>query len=119
MLTLYGIKNCDTVRKARKWLEARGIEYQFHDFRTDGLDRAQLQAWLQTTSPDLLVNRRSTTWKQLEQDQRDLADQGDVIELLLAHPTLIKRPVLNTNKQVLVGFKPEDYQSQLPNFAKE
>jgi arsenate reductase (glutaredoxin) len=107
MLTVYGIKQCDTCRKALKWLEARGVEYRFHDFRTDGLDAGLLQEWLDSPLAGKLVNRRSTTWRQLTDDQRQL--QGDkLIVLLLDFPTLIKRPVFVTDRIIAVGFNPSE-----------
>jgi len=106
MLTVYGIKQCDTCRKALKWLEAKGVEYQFHDFRTDGLDAGLLQDWLDSPFSDKLVNRRSTTWRNLTEDQRQL--QGDrLIVLLLDFPTLIKRPVFVQQRIIAVGFNPQ------------
>jgi len=107
MLTVYGIKQCDTCRKALAWLERNGIEHRFHDFRTDGLDAGLLRGWLDSAFADQLVNRRSTTWRQLNDGQRSA--QGDaLLELLLQHPTLIKRPVFVRDRIVAVGFKPKE-----------
>lgn len=106
--TLYGIPNCDTVRKARKWLEAQGIDYAFVDFRETPLDSAQVAAWLAAAGPALL-NKRSTTWKQLTDSERTAAEVGDPVPLMLAHPTLIKRPVLEHQGEVSIGFKADDY----------
>ena len=106
MLTVYGIKQCDTVRKALKWLDQKGTEHRFHDFRTDGLTAELLQPWLDSDFSDKLVNRRSTTWRQLSEAQR--ASEGDaLLQLLLEYPTLIKRPVFVTDRIFAVGFKPE------------
>jgi Spx/MgsR family transcriptional regulator len=106
MLTVYGIKQCDTCRKALKWLSSQGIEHRFHDFRTDGLDAGLLQDWLDSPFADELVNRRSTSWRQLTEDQKTL--KGDkLIVLLLDMPTLIKRPVFVRDEIIAVGFKPE------------
>lgn len=107
MNTLYGIKNCDTVKKARSWLEQHAIAYQFHDFRTDGLLEAQVTAW-HSALGDALINRRSTTWKQLAETQRKRAETAPVA-LLVEHPTLIKRPLLNVDETYHVGFKTELY----------
>ena len=105
MLTVYGIKQCDTCRKALKWLAAQGIKHRFHDFRTDGLDPGLLQDWLDSPFADVLVNRRSTSWRQLTDDQRGL--KGDkLIVLLLDVPTLIKRPVFVRDEIIAVGFEP-------------
>jgi len=110
MLTVYGIKQCDTVRKARKWLDQKGTEHRFHDFRTDGLSAGLLQNWLDSDLSDKLVNRRSTTWRQLNDAQRE--SQGDaLLKLLLDHPTLIKRPVFVTDRILAVGFNPKELES--------
>ncbi|MGK0442033.1 MAG: Spx/MgsR family transcriptional regulator [Pseudohongiellaceae bacterium] len=111
MTTLYGIKNCDTVKKARKWLESQGIDYQFHDFRTDGLNAEQVLLWLQTLGWETLVNKRSTTWKQLDEASRAAMDEPLAKKIILAQPTLIKRPLLDTGKTLTVGFKDSEYQS--------
>jgi Spx/MgsR family transcriptional regulator len=108
--TLYGIKNCDTVKKARKWLDARQVDYRFHDFREDGLEKQQLLAWVNELGWETLVNKRSTTWKQLDQDTRDAMNKTMAINTMLAKPTLIKRPVLDTGNEQLVGFKGAEYE---------
>jgi arsenate reductase len=108
--TLYGISNCDTVKKARQWLQTHTIEYHFHDFRKDGLAAAQVKKWLDTLGADTLINRRGTTFRQLsDADKQRL--ETDPITVLCEYPALIKRPVLSTGKQLTVGFKPELYQS--------
>ena len=94
MLTLYGIKNCDTVKKARHWLEAHGIAYQFHDFRQDGLEQKRLQSWIKALGWEAIVNKRSTTWRNLADKDKAISDAQQAVKLLLANPTLIKRPVL-------------------------
>ncbi len=109
MTTLYGIKNCDTVKKARKWLDAAGIDYRFHDFRTDGLKLEQLIAWNQAVGWETLLNRRGTTWRQLPEAVKENIDDNNVLDLLMEHPTLIKRPVLELNEDVRIGFKETDY----------
>ena len=103
MLTVYGIKQCDTCRKALAWLAEKGIEHRFHDFRTDGLEAGLLQNWLDSEFSDRLVNRRSTTWRQLSERQRHSEGQA-LLELLLQYPTLIKRPVFAKGRIVAVGF---------------
>ena len=106
MLTVYGIKQCDTCRKALVWLSQQGIEHRFHDFRVDGLQASLLQDWLDSDFSGQLVNRRSTTWRQLDDTQRQ--SQGEALmDLLMQHPTLIKRPVFVTDRVIAVGFKPE------------
>lgn len=112
MITLYGIKNCDTVRKARRWLEANGVDFQFHDFRADGLDEATINAWLTTVSWEVLLNKRGTTWRKLDDRRKEQLDQTTAIELMLENPTLIKRPVLSDNTDCIVGFKEVEYSAQ-------
>lgn len=107
--SLYGIKNCDTVKAARQWLEAHAIEYRFHDFRVDGLTLAQAQAWLDEIGADALINRRGTTWRQLDAKTRDNLGANTAAALLVANPTLIKRPVLDIGHQRVVGFSAAHY----------
>ena len=109
MITLYGIKNCDTVRKARKWLETQGIDYRFHDFRDDGLEREAVQGWLAELGWQSLVNRRSTSWKALDAHARESMDDDSALDAILEQPTLIKRPLLDTGKERFTGFSSGDY----------
>ena len=109
MNTLFGIKNCDTVKKARKWLEARGIDYHFHDFRADGLKQTQVKNWVTELGWEKLVNKRSTTWKQLDVGVRERLDDASVVPIILENPTLIKRPVLDTGDSRHVGFTASRY----------
>mgnify|MGYP001825318208 FL=1 len=110
VITLYGIKNCDTVKKARKWLEGRGIDYTFHDVREDGLDREQVQKWLEELGWETLVNRRSTSWKALDEQVRANMDDAGALEAILEQPTLIKRPLLDTGGKRHTGFSAASYQ---------
>ncbi len=109
MITLYGIKNCDTVKAACRWLSAHHLAYVMHDFRQDGLERAQLDAWLQQLDWDTLLNRRSTTWRQLPAQAKLNLDTARAVQLMLAQPTLIKRPVLTYADNVMVGFSEKTY----------
>lgn len=110
MTILYGIPNCDTVRKARKWLTTHGVEYQFHDLRKDGLSAKQLKYWAQTVGWETLLNRRGQTWRKLPANAKaDLTEAG-ALKLMQAEPTLIKRPVLEIKPRVHVGFKDTDYE---------
>jgi len=111
--TLYGIKNCDTVKKAKKWLESHSIEYRFHDFRVDGLSEAQINAWIQELGLDTLINKRSTTWKALNDKTKEGLDEHSALAIILENPTLIKRPLLDTGQQRFVGFKDDIYASAL------
>ncbi len=107
MLTVYGIGQCDTCRKALKWLAAQGIEHQFHDFRKQGLQPDLLREWLSSSFADKLVNRRSATWRKLGTAQREL-EGAALLELLLDYPTLIKRPVFVAAEIIAVGFDPQE-----------
>jgi Spx/MgsR family transcriptional regulator len=110
MVRLYGIKNCDTVKKARQWLDNHSVAYEFHDVRADGLTAGKVQEWLAYVDWPELVNKRSTTWKQLSKEDKENLGASNVTEVLLDKPTLIKRPVLELEQAVLVGFKPADYE---------
>lgn len=104
-MIIYGIPNCDTVKKARKWLEGEAIAHEFHDFRKDGLDAKKVASWLSKVSADVLVNKKSTTWRQLSDEQKMLNNDAEIVALLVANPTLVKRPVFEVGGKVLVGFK--------------
>lgn len=110
MTTLFGIPNCDTVKKARKWLEAAGIDHEFHDFRKDGLSASQVESWVEALGWETLVNKRSTTWKGLDDDVKQTLNDTNVVALVLENPTLIKRPLLDNGAQPQVGFKPAQYE---------
>ena len=108
-MVLYGIKNCDTVKKARRWLEANDVAFTFHDVRANGLDKATVEAWIQKVSWEILLNKRGTTWRKLEDARKDSINEANAIELMLENPTLIKRPVVTVNDDCRVGFKEADY----------
>lgn len=113
MITVYGIRQCDTCRKALKWLEQENVTHQFHDLRADGLDAARLSTWLGSDYADRLVNRRSTTWRSLHDEQKQAQDD-DLLTLLLEHPTLLKRPLFETGgRLVAVGFSPDTLRDAL------
>jgi arsenate reductase (glutaredoxin) len=111
-VTLYGIANCDSVKKARRWLSDNGIDHRFHDFRVDGLDAGQVRAWLKELGP-ALVNKRSTSWKALDPASQEAlsssADTDTARETILAQPTLIKRPLLDTGSERHLGFSTATY----------
>jgi len=110
-MKMYGIPNCDTVRKAQKFLQANNIAFEFNDFKKQGLDLTTILKWLESQPIEVLVNKRSTSWKQLTEKQKeDLMSKKDLMPLT-EMPTLIKRPVLETSKELLVGFKAEEYQN--------
>jgi Spx/MgsR family transcriptional regulator len=113
MHTLYGIKNCDTVKKARQWLENHNTEYRFHDFRAVGLSAELLAHFEAALGWEALLNRRGTTWRKLAEDQRENINRDKAMELMLAQPSLIKRPVLDTGAKLLIGFTADDYAREL------
>lgn len=107
MVVVYGLKNCDTCRKALKWLAAEAVEHTFHDIRQDGLDGAVLDRWIAAAGWQPLLNRRSTSWRNLPDGETRDVDEAKARALMLSHPTLIKRPVIETGDDILVGFTPE------------
>ncbi|AUM11744.1 ArsC family reductase [Ketobacter alkanivorans] len=109
--TLYGIPNCDTVKKARKWLDANGIEYRFHDFRKDGINESMIREWMKTQPLEILLNKRGTTWRQLPDDVKDSVDERCAVQLMVEHPAMIKRPVMVSGNNTSVGFKDQDFQA--------
>ena len=111
MLTLYVIKNCDTCRRARKALDEKGIPFQVHDLREDGLSAPLLEHILHRVPLMEVLNKRSTTWRQLGDEEKENLDANSARELLLAHPTLLKRPLLENGDEILVGYRDGDYDS--------
>jgi len=109
MTTIYGIRNCDTMKKALTWLEANGVAHDFHDYKKAGIDESTLLGWLGRVDRSVLVNTRGTTWRKLPPEQQRIDTDAEAIALMVAHPSLIKRPVLDTGDALLVGFKPEQY----------
>ena len=107
---MYGIPNCDTVRKARQWLSSHEIDYQFHDFRQEGVSAKQLKHWAKKVGWETLLNRRGQTWRKLPEQAKAKLSEARALKLMEAEPTLIKRPVLEVKSKVLVGFKDADYQ---------
>ncbi|ODS24864.1 arsenate reductase [Candidatus Endobugula sertula] len=110
MITLFGIKNCDTIKKARRWLDAANIDYRFHDFRIDGINAEQVTLWIEQLGLEILVNKRSTTWKGLSESDKKNLDKNSAVALIVNNPTLIKRPLLEHNNSYTVGFKEAIYQ---------
>lgn len=114
MLSLYGIKNCDTMKKAMNWLDENGIEYRFHDYKKEGVDEKQLNNWLKRVGWEVLLNRRGMMWRKLDEQTRDNIDAASAKKLMLEMPSIIKRPVLlQDDGNILVGFKAGDYQQTL------
>jgi arsenate reductase (glutaredoxin) len=106
---LYGIPNCDTMKKARTWLEAQGVDYQFHDYKVSGVTRATLAQWAKVVGWETLLNRAGTTFRKLPDAMKEDLDESKAIALMLEQPSMIKRPVLVRGKTLLVGFSPEKY----------
>jgi arsenate reductase (glutaredoxin) len=109
-VTLYGIKNCDTMKKARAWLDANGVAYRFHDYKASGIDRERLEAWARSVGWEALLNRVGTTFRKLQDAEKTGIDERKAIALMLDQPSMIKRPVLDLDGRLLVGFKPEHYE---------
>ena len=110
---LYGIKNCDTVKKSHRWLEAQQIEYTFHDFRVDGLTKDMLEDFLKHVDWEILLNKRGTTWHKLSENQKQNITKQKAMALMVENPTLIKRPVLVHKEEYLVGFNENNYENTL------
>lgn len=108
-IVIYGIKNCDTMKKARAWLDKHGVDYSFHDYKTEGIDKDRLVRWSKVAGWEVLLNRAGTTFRKLpDADKADLTEKK-AMALMLAQPSMIKRPVLEIGGKLLVGFKPESY----------
>ncbi len=110
-ITMFGIKNCDTIKKARKWLDAQDVDYAFHDYKTAGIDAAHLEDWIGRVGWEVLLNRAGTTFRKLPDADRADLDAAKATALMLAQPSMIKRPVLDTGETLLVGFKPDAYEA--------
>jgi arsenate reductase len=108
-ITIYGIKNCDTMKKARAWLDAKGVAYAFHDYKAEGIDKATLERWAKEVGWETLLNRAGTTFRKLPDAQRENVTEKKAIALMVEQPSMIKRPVLDVGGKLLVGFKPEVY----------
>jgi len=108
-ITIYGIKNCDTMKKARAWLDSHGVAYDFHDYKISGIAKEKLKSWSDELGWELLLNRAGTTFRKLPESDREGLNERKAIALMLAQPSMIKRPVLDIGGKLLVGFKPEIY----------
>ncbi len=112
-VTMFGIANCDTVKRARDWLTQSGVEFSFHDYKKDGLDRALLEGWVTELGWEVVLNKAGTTFRKLSDGDKASLDMTKAVELMLAQPSMIKRPILDLGKQRLIGFKPEAYEKGL------
>ncbi|NVD06115.1 ArsC family reductase [Vibrio sp. JPW-9-11-11] len=108
-ITLYGIPNCDTIKKAKKWLEAEGVEYHFHDYRKQGIDSALVETFCQQLGWENVLNKRGTTYRQLTQEQKETLNEANAITLLIEQPAMIKRPILVIGNDYYIGFKADQY----------
>ncbi|MBV1920879.1 MAG: ArsC family reductase [Pseudomonadales bacterium] len=108
-ITMYGIKNCDTIKKARKWLETEGVDYQFHDYKKESIQKDQLITWINQLGWEVLLNKRGTTWRKLPDDIKNNIDEASAISVMLENTSIIKRPVLDTGNTLLVGFSADEY----------
>ncbi len=113
MLTIYGIKNCDTMKKARGWLDAAGVEYRFHDYKVAGADAGQLASWVAVLGWETVLNRAGTTFRKLAEADRQGLDADRAVALMLAQPSMIKRPILEGPGVLLAGFKPDAWAAAL------
>jgi arsenate reductase len=112
-ITIYGIKNCDTMKKARAWLDGRGVAYDFHDYKAAGIAREKLKAWSDKLGWETLLNRAGTTFRKLPEADKEGLTERKALALMLAQPSMIKRPVLELGSKLLVGFKPEIYDKEV------
>ena len=108
-MILYGIPNCDTMKKARAWLASHDVPYEFHDYKLSGIDRARLAGWARQVGWEILLNRAGTTFRKLPDASKQSLDEKKALALMLAQPSMIKRPVLERGATLLVGFSPENY----------
>jgi arsenate reductase (glutaredoxin) len=113
VITIFGIRNCDTMKKAFAWLDGHGVRYEFHDYKASGIDAAKLKAWSKQVGWEVLLNTRGTTWRKLPPAQQADVDEAKAIRLMAENPSLIKRPVVENGKAVLVGFAPDRYATEL------
>ncbi|ELA7921378.1 ArsC family reductase [Vibrio alginolyticus] len=108
-ITMFGIPNCDTIKKAKKWLEAEDIAYDFHDYRKQGIDAEMVSEFCRALGWEQVLNKRGTTYRQLAQEQKDTLNEENAIALLVENPAMIKRPILKVNDQLHIGFKADQY----------
>jgi arsenate reductase len=114
-ITVYGIKNCDTMKKARAWLDKRSVEYVFHDYKAEGISKTQLEAWAKKAGWEVLLNRAGTTFRKLSDADKENLTEKKAISLMAAQPSMIKRPVLDAGGKLTVGFQPEAYKKVFPS----
>ncbi len=113
MIKIYGIPNCDTMKKARKWLEKNNLNYEFHDYKKQGVPKSNLEKWVKKSGWENVLNKRGTTWRKLPDEVKNSINATTSIQIMLDSPSIIKRPILENGKTVLVGFKADEYQTLL------
>ena len=113
MIKMYGIPNCDTIEKARKWLTNNNLDYEFHDYKKLGVPEQNLKQWIKQNDWQTLLNKRGTTWRKLDDDIKNNIDETSSIQVMLNNPSTIKRPVLENGKTLLIGFKEDEYKTLL------
>jgi arsenate reductase (glutaredoxin) len=118
-ITIYGIKSCDTMKKARAWLDTRGVAYNFHDYKAAGIERKRLEGWCKDVGWETLLNRAGTTFRALPDAEKTGLNEKKAVALMLAQPSMIKRPVLDLGGQLLVGFKPDIYAANVSAKSSE
>jgi Spx/MgsR family transcriptional regulator len=116
-VTIYGIKNCDTMKKARAWLDGHGVAYAFHDYKTDGLDKARLAKWCNEAGWETVLNKSGTTFRKLPDAEKANLTEAKAVALMLAQPSMVKRPVLEQGSRLLIGFRPDIYAQAFPKTA--
>jgi arsenate reductase (glutaredoxin) len=116
--TIYGIKNCDTMKKARAWLDSNGVAYDFHDYKAAGVAKEKLKTWSDKVGWEMLLNRAGTTFKKLPEADKEGLNEKEALALMLAQPSMIKRPVLEMGSKLLVGFKPDVYAKEVADKRK-
>ncbi len=114
-VVMYGIKNCDTIKKAKKWLDEKGVEFTFHDYRKDGLSDELLSSLESTLGWEALLNKRGTTWRKLPEETKDAINKESALLIMLENPAIIKRPILNTGSSLELGFSDAAYQQLFPS----
>jgi arsenate reductase len=114
MITIYGIKNCDTMKKAFAWLDAHKVVYRFHDYKKDGIEKDRLEKWVKAVGWEALINRAGTTFRKLPEQDKEGLGEKKAIALMLGQPSMIKRPLIERGSKLLIGFKPEDYAKAFP-----
>lgn len=109
-MKMYGIPNCDTIKKAKKWLDSQDLSYEFHNYKKDGIDKSLLKQWVKAVGWETLLNKRGTTWRKLDDSVKHGVNEASAIEIMIEQPSIIKRPVLVAGDTIIVGFNESDYQ---------